>query len=186
MGYACYFSGNVVLCQSPFWAVSRHFTAHCHFLLRVRIFLWLPHHRFQFGKFLQDQAVGRIVCRRLVGMVVTRNALLVNDEDAGHLETAADRFTHAVFEKAGKRFAHYARASKQTDVAIGQAVSLVGTLLWIAQAREWQPIGVPEIRCLLRIAHCHHDDFRAESLKLLIALSQLRHMRTAEWSAEVA
>ncbi len=90
--------------------------------------LWL----LQRGKLLQDQAIGRIVCRRLVGVVVAHDALLVNDEDAGHLKAAADGFTDAVFEEAGECFAQNAGASEQANVAIGQTVGRVGALLRIA------------------------------------------------------
>jgi len=119
-------------------------------------------------------------------MVVAHDALLINDEDTGHLETAANGFTYAMFEEACKSFAQDTGASEQANIAIGQAVGLVGALLWIAQAGKWQTECLPESCGLLRIAHCHHDDFRTEVLKLLVVLSQLRHMLTAEWSTEVA
>jgi hypothetical protein len=140
----------------------------------------------QRGEFLQDQAVGRIVCRRLVGVVVAHNAMLINDENSGHLEAASDGFTDPTFEKADKCFAQNAGTGEQADIAIGQAVGRVGVLLRVAQAGKWQTVCLPEGGGLLRVAHCHHDNFRTEGLKLLVVLSQLRYMLTAEWSAEVA
>jgi hypothetical protein len=140
----------------------------------------------QLGEFLQDQAVGWIVCRRLVGVVVAHDALLINDVDAGHLEAAADWFADSAFDKADKCFAQNAGTGEQADVAIGQAVGRVGVLLWVAQAGKWQMVRLPEGGGLLRVAHCHHDDFRTEGLKLLVVLSQLRHVLTAERSAKVA